>query len=401
MRGGIAAATVLVITLVLVSLKPAVPTVERSAVWVDGVRRGEMVREVRGPGTLVPEHVRFITALSAGRVDRVVAQPGQVVQPRTMLLELSNPDVQIQSLQAEQQLTAAEAQLLTLRKTLTAERLTQEGTLATTRTQYGDARRQGVVADSLLAQNLIAANEAALAKDKAAEFEVRYRVEQDRLALMTQTIDSQLAVQQSQVDRLRAIAAFEQNVLRSLAVRAGDSGVVSDLTLQPGQWVLAGTVLARVVQPGKLKAVIQIPETQAKDVVIGLRASIDTRNGVIQGHVVRIDPNAINGNVAVDVALDGPLPSGARPDLSVDGTIVIDRLKNVLYTGRPANVAPNSTIMLFAFSADARYAHRVQVTVGRGSVNAIEVVQGLSPGDSVVLSDMSQWENVDRVRVRR
>jgi len=400
-RVGIAAGGLLVIVLALVSLKPAAPGAGRATLWVDSVRRGEMVIEVRGPGTLVPEHIRFITAVSAGRVDRVRAQPGQIVQPQTVLLELSNPDVQIQSLQAEEQLTAAQAQLLTLRTALQVERLAQEGTVATARTVYADAKRQANVAGSLVAQQLIAVNEAALAKDRAAEAETRLRIEQERLALMTQTIDSKVVVQRSQVDRLRAIAAFQQNVVRSLAVSAGDSGVVSDLTLQLGQWVLAGTVLAKVVQPGRLKAVLQIPETQAKDVAIGQKAAIDTRNGITRGRVVRIDPNAINGTVAVDVALDGPLPPGARPDLSVDGTIEIERLRNVLYTGRPANGQPNSTIAMFKLTEDGDHADRVQVQVGRSSASTMEIRRGLSVGDSVVLSDVSQWDNVDRVTIKR
>ena len=401
LRGGIAIGALAIIILVLASLKPAVPSVARGTLWVDSVRRGEMVREVRGPGTLVPEHVRFITAVSAGRVDRVLARPGQLVQPQTVLLELSNPDVQIQSLQAEAQLTAAQAQLLTLRTALRAERLTQAGTVASARTIYSDAKRQATVAGSLLEQQMIAANEAALAKDRAAEAETRLGIEQERLALMTQTLDSKVAVQQSQVDRLRAIAAFQQNVVRSLEVSAGDSGVVSDLTLQLGQWVLAGTVLARVVQPGRLKAVLQIPETQAKDVAIGQKAAIDTRNGIVPGRVVRIDPNAINGSVVVDVALDGPLPAGARPDLSVDGTIEIERLRNALYTGRPATGQSNSTIAMFRLTEDGHYANRIQVQVGRTSVSTIEIHRGLSVGDSVVLSDMSPWDNVDRVKINR
>jgi HlyD family secretion protein len=400
-RGGIAAAALLVIFLAVASLKPSVPSVARQPLWVDSVRRGEMVREVRGPGTLVPEHMRFVTAVSAGRVDRVLAQPGQMVQPQTVLLDLSNPDVQIQWLQAEEQLTAAEAQLLTLRTSLNAERLTQEGAVATSRTAYSDARRQATAAESLLRQNLVALNDAALAKDRAAEAETRYRVEQERLALMTQTLDSKIAVQRSQVDRLRAIASFQQNVVRSLEVRAGDSGVVSDLTLQLGQWVLAGTVLAKVVQPGRLKAVLQIPETQAKDVTIGQKVAIDTRNSIIAGRVARIDPNAINGTVAVDVALDGPLPEGVRPDLSVDGTIEIEHLRNVLYTGRPANGQSNSTIAMFKLTKDGNYAYRVQVLVGRSSISTIEIQRGLSVGDSVVLSDMSQWDNAERVKVTR
>jgi HlyD family secretion protein len=397
----IAAGGLLVIVFALASLKPAVPGAARAMLWVDSVRRGEMVIEVRGPGTLVPEHVRFITAVSAGRVDRLRAQPGQIVQPQTVLLELSNPDVQIQSLQAEEQLTAAQAQLLTLRTALQVERLAEEGTVATARTAYADAKRQANVAGSLVAQQLIAVNEAALAKDKAVEAETRLGLEQERLAMITQTIDSKVAVQKSQVDRLRAIAAFQQNVVRSLEVSAGDSGVVSDLTLQLGQWVLAGTVLAKVVQPGKLKAVLQIPETQAKDVAIGQKATIDTRNGITRGRVVRMDPNAINGTVVVDVALDGPLPPGARPDLSVDGTIEIDRLRNVLYTGRPASSQPNSTIAMFKLTADGDHADRVQVRLGRASASTMEIKGGLSVGDSVVLSDVSQWDNVDRVTIKR
>jgi len=244
-------------------------------------------------------------------------------------------------------------------------------------------------------------NEAALAMDKSTEAETRFRIEQERLALMTQTMDSKVAVQKSQVDRLRAIAAFQQNVVRSLEVPAGDSGVVSDLTLQLGQWVVAGTVLAKVVQAGRLKAVLQIPETQAKDVTIGQKAAIDTRNGIIPGRVVRIDPNAINGTVIVDVALDGSLPAGARPDLSVDGTIEIERLRDVLYTSRPANGQSNGKIAMFKLTEDGRYADRVQVQVGRASVSTIEIQRGLKVGDSVVLSDMSQWDNADRVKINR
>jgi len=388
------------LTVFLTSLKPAAPAVDRGTLWVDSVRRGEMVREVRGPGTLVPEHVRFITALAAGRVERVLAQPGQHVKPETALLDLSNPDVQIQALQAEQQLTAARAELVSQRTNLENQRLTQTGVVATTRTQYFKAKRDAEVAESLGARDGMSRNEVAEARDKAAELETRYQVEQERLALMTETVDSQLAVQQSQVDRLRAVAEFQKNVLRSLEVRAGDSGVVSDLTLQLGQYVLGGTLLAKVVQPGKLKAVLQIPETQAKDVAIGQKAAIDTRNGIIPGHVMRIDPNAISGTVAVDVALEDTV-AGMRPDLSVDGTIEIERLERVLYTGRPAYGQPNSTIGMFKITDDGRYATRVPVQVGRSSVNTIEVLRGLNVRDSVILSDMSQWDNVERVRIKR
>jgi len=400
LKGAVVVAAIVVTTVVLASLKPAAPSVDRGTLWVDSVRRGEMVREVRGPGTLVPEHIRFITALAAGRVERVLTQPSQHVTPGTVLLELSNPDVQIQALQAEQQLTAARAELVSQRTNLENQRLTQIGVVATTRTQHLKAKRDAAVAESLAARDGISRNEVAEAKEKAAEFETRYRIEQERLALMSQTIDSQVAVQQAQVDHLRAIAAFQRNVLRSLEVRAGDSGVVSDLRLQLGQYVLAGTLLAKVVQPGKLKAVLQIPETQAKDVAIGQKAGIDTRNGIIAGHVINIDPNAINGTVAVDVALEGTAP-GERPDLSVDGTIEIERLEQVLYAGRPAYGQPNSTIGMFKITDDGHYATRVQVQLGRSSVNTVEILRGLDVRDSVILSDMSQWDNVERVRIKR
>ena len=289
---------------------------------------------------------------------------------------------------------------MSLRTNLQNQRLTQEGLVATTRTEFEKAKRDAMGADSLVAHGLVARNDAALAKDRAVELETRYRVEQQRLELMTSTIDSQVAVQASQVQRLRAIAAFQQNRVRSLQVRAGDPGVVTDLSLQPGQWVTEGTILAKVIQPGKLKAVLQIPETQAKDVTIGQPASIDTRNGIIKGHVSRTDANAVNGTVTIDVALDGALPSSARADLSVDGTIEVERLHNVLYTGRPAYGQPNSTIGMFKLVEGGHYAVRVQVQVGRSSVNAIEVVRGLEAGDKVILSDMSQYDNVDRVRIK-
>ena len=399
-QAGIGVGAIILITLVLSSLSPAAPSIEGGTPWIDSVRRGEMLREMRGPGTLVPEHIRYITALASARVERILSQPGAIVQPGTQLLELSNPDVQIQALQAEQQLSEAQAQLVSLRTNLQNQRLTQEGVVATTRTEFERVKREAMGADTLVAHGLMARNDAALAKDRADELATRYRVEQERLDLMTSTIDSQVAVQTSQVQRLRAIALFQQNRVRSLQVRAGDPGIVTDLSLQPGQWVTEGTILAKVVQPGKLKAVLQIPETQAKDVTIGQPASIDTRNGIIRGHVSRTDANATNGTVTVDVALDGPLPAGARPDLSVDGTIEVERLRNVLYTGRPAYGQPNSTIGMFKLTEGGRYAVRVQVQVGRTSVNAIEIIRGLDKGDLVILSDMSQYDNVDRVKIK-
>lgn len=399
-QGAAAVGGLVILTWIFSSLRPAAPSVERAGISVDSVRRGEMVREVRGPGTLVPEHIRFITALASGRVERVLAQPGQMVKPNTVLLVLSNPDVEIQALQADQQLTAARAQLVSLRTNLETSRLTQEGVVATTHSDYAAAVRTASGDDSLQRLNLIAANDVAAAKDKASELSIRYRIEQERLALMTSTIDSQIAVQKAQVDRLGQIAAFQQNVVRSLQVTAGDSGVVSDLTLQLGQWVLAGTLLAKVVQPKLLLARLQIAETQAKDVALGQQAVVDTRNGLVKGHVIRLDPNSINGSVSVDVGLDGKAP-GMRPDLSVDGTIEIERLHNVLYTGRPAYGQPNSTVGMFRITEDGGAAVRVPVQLGRGSATTVEVLGGLKQGDSVIVSDMSQWDNVDRVRLKR
>lgn len=395
---GIGGGSILLLTILLSSLSPAAPTVD--APWTDSVRRGTMVREVRGPGTLVPEHIRFIPALASARVDRILAIPGQTVAANTVLLELSNPDVQIQALQAEEQLTAAQAALVSLRMTLRGQQLTQEGLVATTRTEYESAKRQAMVSDSLAAHNLIAVNDAATAKDKAAELETRFRVEQQRLQLMTETVDSQIAVQASQVERLRAIASFQRNRVHSLEVRAGEAGQLSELSLQQGQWVTEGTILAKVVEPGRLKAVLHIPESQAPGLSIGQPAQVDTHNGVIEGHVTRIDPAALEGTVTVEVMFDGALPASARPDISVDGTITIDRLTNVLYVGRPAYGEPNRTIGMFKLVEGGKYAVRVSVRLGRASVNTVEVLQGLQAGDLVILSDMTRYDGVDRVRVK-
>jgi HlyD family secretion protein len=395
---GVGGGSILLLTILLSSLSPAAPTVD--APWTDTVRRGTMVREVRGPGTLVPEHIRFIPALASARVDRILAIPGQTVAANTVLLELSNPDVQIQALQAEEQLTAAQAALVSLRMTLRGQQLTQEGLVATTRTEYESAKRQAMVSDSLAAHSLIALNDAAQAKDKAAELEVRFRVEQQRLQLMSETVDSQIAVQASQVERLRAIASFQRNRVQSLVVRAGESGQLSELSLQQGQWVTEGTILGKVVEPGRLKAVLHIPESQAPGLSIGEPAQVDTHNGVIEGHVTRIDPAALEGTVTVEVMFEGALPASARPDISVDGTITIDRLTNVLYVGRPAYGEPNRTVGMFKVVEGGKYAIRVPVRLGRASVNTVEVLQGLQAGDLVILSDMSRYDGVDRVRVK-
>jgi len=364
------------------------------------VRRGDVVREVRGPGTLVPEHIRFITAQASARVERLASESGRHVNAGDVLLELSNPDLQIQTMQAEQQVRQAQIELLNLRTSLRSQLLTQQGMVASTRTQFVSASQEAMAADSLAKLKLLSGFELANKKASAEEYTTRLRVEQERLKLMEQAIDSQIATQQSQVVQLRAIADNQQARLRSLSVRAPDAGVLQDLTLQLGQWVPEGTTLAKVVQPGKLKAVLRIPESQAKDVVLGLKASIDTRNGLVAGHVSRKDPSAQGGTVTVDVVLDGALPNGAVPDLSVDGTIVIETLTNVLYTGRPAFSAGSGSVSLFKLVDGGDAAVRVPVELGRSSVNVIEILRGLDVGDQIIVSDMSQYANVARVRIK-
>jgi HlyD family secretion protein len=396
--GGILLLTI--ITIALGRLGPAVPSVDAGTLFTDTVRRGDMVREVRGPGSLVPEHIRWITAQASARVERVMAQSGQNVPADGVLLQLSNPDLQIQTMQAEQQVRQAQIDLLNLRTNLQSQRLTQEGTVANMHTQYVSAVQEAAAADSLFKYKLASQFEMNNKKAAAEELTTRLGIERQRLALMNQAIDSQIAVQAAQVQQLKAIALNQQTRLQSLTVRAPEAGVLQDLTLQLGQWVPEGTTLAKVVQPGQLKAVLRIPESQAKDVQVGQIASIDTRNGIVPGHVSRKDPAAQAGTVTIDVALDGALPAGAVPDLSVDGTIQIERLKNVLFTGRPANGSESGTVTMFRVVDGGKAAERVQVVLGRSSVNTVEIVRGLNLGDRVILSDMSNWDSANRVRLK-
>lgn len=390
----------LLITVWTLNLDPASQAIERSAVLIDSVRRGDVVREVRGPGTLVPEHIRFITAQASARVERLASESGRRVNAGDVLLELSNPDLQIQTMQAEQQVRQAQIELLNLKTSLRSQLLTQQGVVASTRTQFVNASQEAMAADSLAKLKLLSGFELANKKAAAEEYITRLRVERERLTLMEQAIDSQIATQQSQVVQLRAIADNQQARLRSLSVRAPDAGVLQDLTLQLGQWVPEGTTLAKVVQPGKLKAMLRIPESQAKDVVLGQKASIDTRNGIVAGHVSRKDPSAQGGTVTVDVVLDGALPNGAVPDLSVDGTIVIEKLNNVLFSGRPAFSSGSGSVSLFKLVDGGKAAVRVPVELGRSSVNVIEILRGLDVGDQIIVSDMSQYANVARVRIK-
>jgi multidrug efflux pump subunit AcrA (membrane-fusion protein) len=397
--GGIALVALVATTLGLRGLKPAAPRVDRASVWIDSVLKGPLVIEVRGPGTLVPERIRYISAVTAGRVERRLAEPGQEVHPETVLLELSNPDVQLEALESERQLTVAQADRVNLQTDLVTQRLNQEAAVAAAKAAYQDAKRNAEAAQGLATKELISAMEASRAIDRVEELETRYKVEQERLAVMVGASDSQLALQKAQVGRLNAVTEFQRGRIRSMKVVAGANGILQELPLEVGQWAQSGATLARLVEPGKLKAVLRIPETQAKDVTIGQPAAIDTRNGIAKGKVRRIDPAVQNGTVTVDVSLEGELPRGARPDLSVDGTIQVERLENVLHVGRPAYGQANSAVGLFKLTPDGTEASRVNVRLGRTSVNTVEILGGLQPGDKVIISDMSRWDGNDRVRV--
>lgn len=396
--GGVIA--LLAVIVAVARLGPALPTLERAAVLVDSVRQGDVVREVRAVGTLVPEQLRWITAQASARVERVHVQAGQQVAAGELLLELSNPDLQLETMQAEQQVRQAESALLALRTNLRSGLLTQEGVVATMRTQHVSALQEAAGADSLLRLKLVATFDARNRRAAAEEMTTRLRVEQERLTLLRDAIDAQVSTQVSQVTQLRAIAANQRARLSALQVRAPEAGVLQDLTLQLGQWVPEGTTLAKVVQPGRLKAVLRIPESQAKDVQVNQLAAVDTRNGIVKGHVMRKDPSAQQGSVTIDVALDGALPAGAVPDLSVDGTIQIERLTNVRFTGRPSVAVPGAQTTLFRLTPDGNEAERVAVQIGRTSASTVEILGGLAVGDRVILSDMSAYLSAARVRLK-
>jgi HlyD family secretion protein len=391
---------VLIVLVGVGQLKPAAPSVERPTLSIDSVVSGPMVREVRAPGSLVPEQIRWISAIAPGRVEKKLVQPGERVTASTVLMELVNPDVEIQLLQAERQLTDAQAQLISLQVSLETQRLTQAGVVAQTRSEYLEAKRNADAANAMVDQQLISVFEAKKAKEHATEMTERLDIEEQRLTLITQNIPAQLSVQREQVARLKAVVQFQRSLAGAMTVRAGADGVLQELPLEVGQFATSGTTIAKVVQPDKLKAVLRVQENQARDVALGQSAVIDTRNGLVRGRVSRIDPSSSGGMVTVDVALTDSLPKGARPDLSVDGTIEIERLGQVLHVGRPTYGQANSTIGLFRLSPDGDEAERVQVTLGRTSANAVEIVAGLQAGDVVILSDMTRFGSVDRVRVK-
>ena len=392
-------AAIVLVTVALSRLSPAAPSVELSTLVIDSVRRGPMLREVRGPGKLTPESPLYISAVTSGRVDRVFLRPGAIVQKGTPLLEMSNPDVELQLLSADQAVSAAKGALVTLRSSLETQRLSQQAVVAQATADFRDAQRNAVSAESLAPRNLISSFDLTKARDQVENQRSRLDIERQRLAVMSSTVDSQLALQQDQVERLQAIAQFQRNRVASMTVTAGAAGTLQDLQLEVGQWVQAGQQLAQIVQPGHLKAVLQIPETQAAEVLRGQLASVDTRNGIVKGRVERMDPQATAGTVSVDIGIEDSLPPGARPDLSVEGTIEIERLANVLHVGRPAYGQANSPVGLFKLVEGGHYAVRVTVQLGRASVSDVEVVSGLKEGDKVILSDMSRWDTVDRVKL--
>ena len=397
--GGSALALV-VATIGLAQLKPAAPEVERATLLIDTVRRGPMLRQVHANGTLVPEQQRIVSALTAGRVEQVRVRPGAAVEAADVLVELSNPDVQLEALDAERNLKLAEANLASLRATLETASLGQASALSVARTELKEAERAVAVADRLASEGLNSAMEVERARDRLTGARERHELETRRLEVASEALERQIELHRADAERLRAIARFQHERLASMQVRAGQAGVVQQLDLQPGQWVQSGTPLAKVASPDRLKAVLHVPETQARDLTPGLAARVDTRVGVVAGRVVRVDPAVQNGTVEVDIALDGELPRGARPDLGVDGTIEIERIASVLSVGRPAMGGSEGVAPLFRLDADGNTAFRVQVTLGRASFDAVEIVAGLREGDRVILSEMSRFDHADRVRLR-
>ncbi len=397
--GAVVLALVSTAGVALVRLRPAAPPVDRATVWIDAVKHGEMVRDVRGQGTLVSEDLRWIPATTTGRVERIVLRPGTPVRADSVVLQLSNPSLEQELEDARLKLRAAESSLASLRVQLDDEELQQRATAATIEADYKKAAMQADVNEQLAALHLVSDLLLKQSRVDAEQLAVRNRIAQQQLAHSAESKEARVAERQSQVDQARAYMALKVREVDALRVRPGVDGILQVVPVDVGQQVTLGTNLARVVNPSALKAEIKVPETQAKDIRIGLRATVDTHNGIVPGHVTRIDPTVQNGTVTVDVAFDAPLPAGSRPDLSVDGTIELERLDNVLYVGRPAFGDENTSTTLFRLQSDGT-AVRVPVKFGRSSVSSLEVLSGLNAGDQVVLSDMSAWNEVDRVHIQ-
>src|SRR6202453_696569 len=398
---GIAAVVVVLATIGVSRLRPAAPSVERGTVWTDTVKRGPMLRQVRGLGSLIPsqESVRQIPAETEATVVRIRILPGSQVKADSILLEMSNPQTEQAALDAQLQLKAAEAEYQSQRVTLESNLMNEKAGAATVNADYSQAQRQADTDKALYDLGVISGLAYKSSKEKADELTTRNDLENQRLTANQRAIESQMAEQQAKVDEMRTLAQLKQKQLDALKVRSGIDGVLVDLPLQVGQHVLPGTMLAKVVEPDHLMATLKVAETQARDVQIGEPASVDTHNGVIAGTVMRVDPAVQNGTVTVDVKLTGELPKGARPDLSVDGTIDLEHLDAVFYLGRPAFGQETTRFSLFKLDSDGKGAVRVPVKVGRASVNSIQILEGLRAGDTVILSDMSRSDNTDRVRL--
>ena len=403
MLGAGAIGIVALVTLGLSQLQPAPPRVDKASIYLGTVQRGEMIRQVRGNGTLVPEQILFVQAETDGRVERVFMQPGALVTTNTVLMELDNPELEQAAFDAEWQLKGAEAQLTKLRAQVEEEQLSLKSSVSALKAEANQAELDAQVNDQLAKERLLSAVQNQRSRAKADALHERVVIEEQRLNTSVQSIDSQLAVQQAEVERARALYARKKQLVAALRVRAGVDGVLRQVgnteALEVGQRVTPGTTLAKIVEPTHLKAVLKIAETQVKDVQIGQKAQIDTGNRIIPGHVIRIDPAVQNGTVTVDVKLDGALPKGARPDLSVDGLIELERLESVLFVARPVQGQEDSTVSLFKLVNGGKVAKRVTARLGRSSVTVIEVLGGLQEGDQVILSDMATWDSHDTVRL--
>jgi HlyD family secretion protein len=398
---GVALTALLVaVSIALARMEPAPPGVDAEILLRDTVKRGSLVLQVRGIGTLVPEDTRWIPATTDGRVERILLRPGAQVRPDEVILELSNPQVEQEALNARLQLQSAQAQLENLRVQYENELLTQESQAAALQADYEQARMDAEAREQLAREKLVSDLERRQAALRAETLQKRVELEQKRLASARDSVDARLRVQRATVDQMRALVELQESRLASLKVRPGFAGVLQQVPVEVGQRVGPGANLARVADPGRLKAELRIPETQATDIEVGQPAEVDYRNGLIAGVVSRKDPAAANGTVSVDVTFTDPVPRGAVPDLSVDGTIQLERMENVLYVGRPSLSQDQSTVGLFRLTSDGSEAERVQVKFGRSSVNSIQVISGLKEGDEVVLSDMSMWDAFDKVRLR-
>jgi HlyD family secretion protein len=397
---GAGAVAIIVVSVVIAGLEPAAPSVDRDTLWIGTVERGEMLRQVRGHGALVPEAIRWIPAPSTGRVEEIAVRPGAVVDPEDVLVVLSNPVVEQAALDSKSALKRAEAELESMRVNLLSQELNLQAGAAAVEASYVQASLEAEANKELAAKGLVSSIQVRAAEAVATSLATRREIEAKRLEMAAQANAAQLEAKKAEVEQQRALYELREEQRQSLRVTAGLAGVVQEVPVEIGQQVTIGLNLARVADPSRLQAELRVPATQAKDLRLGQSVRVDTRNGIVAGTLIRIDPAVRDGSVAVDIRIDGPLPEGARPDLSVDGTIEIERLADVLYVGRPVHAQEDATIGLFLLETDGKHASRATVQLGRSSVSTVEVVQGLKEGDEVVLSDTSRWDDYDRIRIR-